>query len=810
MGHRLGLVDSAGIALTAPLGLSALIFAAECVDRFGGHGWVLPGAALAVGLLGLLDLAGTRSGRRFALGHLRDALLPVLSAAGGFALLCLPWLHVPTRGILGYSQVNDQVVHGLVAEWIAAGRPSVSGVGWDFALAQPRAGYPVGSHELLAIMLAPLPDIQRAYSPTLALLVAFAACPAYWLVRRSGSSETAAVLGGALAAGSFLQSGYAAQGYLPSMTATVLILSAIALLVETARRPSFRLGFAAGIAIGASVAVYSFSVGVFIVAPALLGLIRTFRASPALRALSFSHRSATMQAIAGISGGIFLLVAPVAAASWRYFSSVYRPTGGGVGQVGGATDLGNLLHPLHYEVAFGSWIAADYRLDYERAGRTILGASVAAGMTRLGIAAAVLLIVTAGVQTARKGYWDLWVAFSGPLFAVLYVRATQGPYYVAKTYQVASVYLIASIFVGAEAIAGLHPGRSSSRLPLRPARAGLALSILAVWIASSLWSDLKEARSASIPPPIIRTDLPHAAAAVARRGGSFLVLADTSIWSYLPVPGASPASVRTSLAPGAVPDSDSISSAQTNPTSIITPALGGLSIPPPPYRPEGDFGTVRLYSVVGGEAPTRYPIAAERGGEIGSARLNPGDSRVFATGRSRHVLLGVLDPDSRYVPFVQFQPLGDTWHSWEADRNIVVPSGGGSGSLRFSLPIQEGGKFRVALVGLFFGARLTVDGTTFALSGGQIHSPLIGPEISLRSGVHTVSLRSPVPGQTSYAQAFSLERVGGPGPTSYLCVGGQRYTASAGRPAQVPVPGPSIRVENCGQAVEALDWVDPI
>ena len=176
--------------------------------------------------------------------------------------------------MLGWNVGNDSVVHVTYADALAMpDRAPIAGSS-AYAVVQTFAsGYPEGSHALLAAVLAFSRDPLTSFNPVLAVMMAFAAFPAYWLIRRQLASAPLAGIGAAGAAGGYLQFGFYSQGFMPQLAVTALLFGALGLGYEALAGASLALAAMAGVTAAASVIVYSAAVGVYLAPAALLALV---------------------------------------------------------------------------------------------------------------------------------------------------------------------------------------------------------------------------------------------------------------------------------------------------------------------------------------------------------------------------------------------------------------------------------------------------------------------------------------------------------------------------------------------------------
>jgi hypothetical protein len=257
-----------------------LLIAPLCGERYAA--WALgPVAALGVLMLGCraLSLAGLLAGPArtwTVLGvgvvatllclwrrrPLRWLLAPSAAAVVVLALLLAPLVDRGAPAVLGYNISNDSAFHATVAAWIADGAPVYPAGSHGRAVVDlaGSSGYPLGSHELVALAAAFADDgVIGVYQPALALIMALGAFVAYWALRRIGARPGLAALAGVLAAAGYLQYEFYSQGFLPQMAATPFVFGAVGLAVEgatTRRIAPFVLAIVTGFA-----AIQAYSLG---------------------------------------------------------------------------------------------------------------------------------------------------------------------------------------------------------------------------------------------------------------------------------------------------------------------------------------------------------------------------------------------------------------------------------------------------------------------------------------------------------------------------------------------------------------------
>ena len=217
--------DDATRALSVPFAYACVVTCGVVAVRLG-----LRGETLTLGTLGPALLAGgvllLRRGRRGL------PLWPLIGSGITLLILASPyrWLG---PGVLGWNVGNDSVVHVTYADALAMpDRAPIAGSSAYGVVHSFANGYPEGSHALLASVLAFSRDPLTTFNPVLAVMMAFAAFPAYWLIRRQLASAPLAGIGAAAAAAGYLQFGYYSQGFMPQLAVTALLFGALALGYE--------------------------------------------------------------------------------------------------------------------------------------------------------------------------------------------------------------------------------------------------------------------------------------------------------------------------------------------------------------------------------------------------------------------------------------------------------------------------------------------------------------------------------------------------------------------------------------------------
>ena len=301
-------------------------------------------------------------------------LWPLLGAAITLAILASPYRwHKP--GVLGWNVGNDSVVHVTYADALAMpDRAPVAGSSADAVVQSFTGGYPEGSHALLAAVIAFSRDPLTTFNPVLAVLMAFAAFPAYWLIRRQLASAPLAGIGAAGAAAGYLQFGYYSQGFLPQMAVTALLFGALGLGYEALATASLSLAAMTGVTAAAALIVYSAAVGVYLGPAAVLAVV----ALAVRPGLSLRLRIALPAVAIG------------AASSRSCRNSAHarsRAYGGGSGRRPDrfVADRGNLPGPVDKLTVLGAWIGPDYRVPYVYVRPTHVAMVAAAALAGVGV-----------------------------------------------------------------------------------------------------------------------------------------------------------------------------------------------------------------------------------------------------------------------------------------------------------------------------------------------------------------------------------------------------------------------------------------
>ena len=625
--------DDATRALSLAFAYACVVCCGILALRLG-----IRGEALTLATVGPALLAG---GLLLFCGGVRGlSAWPLLGAAITLAILASPyrWLK---PGVLGWNVGNDSVVHVTFADALAMpDRAPVAGSSAAAVVSNFGNGYPEGSHTLLAAVLAFSRDPLVTFNPALAVMMAFAAFPAFWLIRRQFASAPLAGIGAAAAAGGYLQLGFYTQGFMPQLAVTALLFGALGLGYEALATASLTLAAMAGVTGAASVMVYSAAVGVYLAPAALLAVI----ALALMRGVSLRRRLA-LPAVA--IGAALLVIAPELG---RTLELARASTAGGASFTG---DPGNLPNAVDWLTVLGSWIGPDYRVP------------ITLPPTHLAMAAVVVLAAVAVLVALWRRRFSLPAILIVVGAGAAYVSSHAGIYYTAKTYQVAAFPIACAAVAGAGVLARAPWPRLA--LPLALA-GGLMLGLVAVALKQGV--ELA-GRGAAVTPPEYR-QLWALGRETPRQLGLMLIRDD---WAKALLPDAATPydntfgeHVAARRAPGRRLSSTSTPSLRPrsgSSTGSSSRALGGMSTPPSPFRPGPHRPGLPALDASPRARRRRRPrtVPLERGEHARRpALLAPGGTvAAAATG----LLEGRAVDGSLAFP-VQWELAGSAWGPWVA------------------------------------------------------------------------------------------------------------------------------------------------
>ena len=416
--------DDATRALSLPFAYACVVVCGVLAVRLGVRGQALTLVTVGPALLAGAYLLYRRGPRSLP-------LWPLAGAGITLAILASPY-RWDKPGVLGWNVGNDSVVHATYAE--ALGMPDrapVAGSSARLVVDSFANGYPEGSHALFAAVLAFSRDPLTSFNPVLAVMMAFAAFPAYWLIRRQLASAPLAGIGAAGAAGGYLQFGFYSQGFMPQLALTALLFGALGLGYEAIASASLVLAGMAGVTAAGAVIMYSAAVGVYLAPAAVLALI----ALAVVPGLSLRTR-VLLPAVALAAGALAIL--PELTRTLRLGRAAAAAAGDPAAFV---SDRGNLPGPVDKLTVLGAWIGPDYRVPY-----------IYIRPTHAAMVAAAVLAGAAVLVALRRRRLALPAILVAVAAGAVYVAASSSIYYTAKTYQVAAFPIACAVVAGAAAL----------------------------------------------------------------------------------------------------------------------------------------------------------------------------------------------------------------------------------------------------------------------------------------------------------------------------------------------------------------------
>ena len=563
-------------ALAPVVGLAAMISLVSLALHLGAPASVLvPGAVVAnlAAVGGWLALRRrparrARAGRQ-GLSGARRCAMPLFISFVSYLVLIAPLLLAGRPGVLAYRVNHDAVFHSIMPEYLEANGYNFSRSARDgFAEAAydkfVNQGYPDGWHQIL--LLAKRLFQRRAYllfNFTEAFFLSLLAPVAYLWLRLIGVGRGWSLLGGLTATTGFIQLSYLFQGFAPQVAVTPFIYACMLLFFDILEYGRWRYLPLAALLLQASVAVYSFTIilwlGVFILAILIYRLWIT---------RSLLGIKVELGAV-GAAVGLAALLNPF---SLLGVTAAYRMV-----TVWSAMGImGNLLsRRVPILPALGVWLAGDHRLVPNRLllhGLSYAGAFLVAGLLIYGLGSRLL---------KRRVLLSLTAAVAVP---VVWLKITAGPYYFAKTLQ------LAAPAIAIAAAAGLwRLSRAENRRRRAFVLAGLYLMGLAAsdWVAIRSATPWPQDRLAELEAINARF-APTAPALFIDTGedwGKYL-LGDLKTVSPFAVSyqGRGPGT-RDILAPAAINDLDTLKGVISRGFALIVIAKGqDISLAPPPYE----------------------------------------------------------------------------------------------------------------------------------------------------------------------------------------------------------------------------------
>ena len=423
--------SEAGIrsALAPLIGLAALVIILGPALRLGLPSSALVYLAAGSAGAGLLALGWIGSRSTFVL---KDLAVVVLVAFFGYLALISPLLIDGRFTVLGYNTNNDPVFHATIPEYIDTYGyqfPEEFESGFEQAAIDKleQQGYPEAWHHFL--LLAQKIYGLRAYhlfNMAVAFFGSFVAFAVYAWARAGGLGRGWAAAAAAAGTIGYLQMSYAFQGFAPQVAVTPLLYGALISLYQALIKGERRFFIAAALFVQAGVAVYSFTIllwlGAYLAAAGVWLLVR--------RGVGVALRDTAVAVLAVVVG----LVANPFVLTRLYVS--FRA----VLDFAGSDSLGNLVSAqVPILPLLNIWPAGDHRL------------LPVGSLNRLSYLPAVLVLALLLAGLLSKNRRSLWLIGAAAVFApMVVVKVVAGPYYFAKTLQMAAP------LTGAGVVAGIY------------------------------------------------------------------------------------------------------------------------------------------------------------------------------------------------------------------------------------------------------------------------------------------------------------------------------------------------------------------
>ena len=425
-----GLGESRGsddFALAPVVGLAAIVAAISFALHLGAPSATIIPVLLVVDILAIISLW------RRQLDFKKIKLQLGLAGLGliAYVLLILPLLTAGHFGVLGYGVNNDAVFHNIIPEYLNT-------YGYDFpkdlvgGFTEASAdklvvqGYPDGWHQflLLAMRLFGLRaffifNFLEAFFSALLVPVAFV-----WL-RKLKVSRMWAGMGGLFTAVGYLQLTYIFHGFAPQVAVTPFLYAVLFLIFRVMIEDQRRYLVLLALTLQAGLAVYSFTILLWVVLFLPVIAIYRVRATGSLACLKADIRSFAAAL------GLAAIINPFSVISMgRAFKMVTDWSA--------ADSLGNLTSRIVPILpVFGIWPTGDHR-------------GLPVGLWHImayagGFLVLVVFLYGLSQKPGRALLISGTVAFVGP---IILLKFKTSPYYFSKTLQLAAPMLVIGFVSG--------------------------------------------------------------------------------------------------------------------------------------------------------------------------------------------------------------------------------------------------------------------------------------------------------------------------------------------------------------------------
>jgi hypothetical protein len=421
--------------LIPPIGLAALVTAAELVAWSGTTSSLTPAALVVVGV----------AGYAVGFGRLRGAKLdlwPIAAAIGVYLMVCAPVILSGRVTVPGYLLDTTVAFHLTGSDYLIEH-------GRDFARVPDSAmrtmlenyfgtQYPSGGQTLLG-GAGRLVGTERIwlYHPFMSLLLAFCTPTLYFLARAVTLPRALAAAGAGLASAPALVYAYAQMGAIKELTALpfVLLLGAVLVLLPRLVERGPRGVVVAAMVAAAGIGAIGLAFLPWFGATALAGLALLF-----LDSRRELRRPRVLLAWTGaLAVGIVLLAIPTFG---PLTESIRLAESFSTSNEAAVADPGNLLRPLLEQQMFGVWLGGTHRLDP--------AGNLAETYFLIGVAAVAALL--GAVFLVRRRLWSV-AAFAVVMGVVWLALTRRGTAWTdAKLLVITSPIVVLMAAVGVESL----------------------------------------------------------------------------------------------------------------------------------------------------------------------------------------------------------------------------------------------------------------------------------------------------------------------------------------------------------------------
>jgi len=427
--------------LVVPVGFALIVAVSAFLTSFAA---LAPAAGAVVALLAVagiaLGIGAHESSLRQAAGSIRSArwLWPTAAALTAFAAIGGPVFLTSTPTWTGYTRIVDIAFQMDFAKHLAdAGRltPPLDSSYHAMINKLTTTGYPGGGQATLGAMGGLVrTDVPWCYQAYLAFAAAVGALAVFSLLGRVTANLPLRAIAAAVAIQPNLLYGYALEGGIKELTATTLLVVAVAVLAE--RLPGSgprRNVLPAAVTLSGAFAAFSFGIAPW------LGIVLV-----GLAVLTVARPSKPRRYVVESWASLAALAAVLSIPSLVSAAKLTTVAGGAFGSVA-ELGLGNLAAPVPAWSSAGVWLTGDYRFPISHITVTHIFDVVVVVLALLGLGAAVY----------RRQWAIAMLGLSAPI-ALLYWIARTGPWLEFKAFTVTGTLALVLAFGGALSLATLQ------------------------------------------------------------------------------------------------------------------------------------------------------------------------------------------------------------------------------------------------------------------------------------------------------------------------------------------------------------------